>query len=122
MGGERVSQPGHLDKIRSWPDDDHIGLMEYVESLWRAGEWGWKQQRNPFTGRVVSRIYQVSTGGLSGNEAIIRALEANRLFWDRCMASYHRGGLYEFKVTITATGLEERERKTRAAGDPEERG
>ena len=91
-----------LEMIRSWPDTDHPGLMEYVESLWRRGEWGWKQQRNPFTGRVASRTYQVSTGGWSQNKDIIAALEANRPFWEQCWVSYRVGGHYEFKVKLTA--------------------
>ena len=103
MDADRHQDAHHLDKIRSWPEHDHLGLMEYVEALWRSGEWGWKQQRNPFTGRVVSRTYQVSTGGDPGNEAIVGALEANRFFWEQCMVSYHHRGLYEFKVTITAS-------------------
>jgi hypothetical protein len=51
----------------------------------------------------VSRTYQISTGGFPGNEAIVSALEANRSFWEQCMVSYHHRGLYEFKVTITAS-------------------
>ena len=105
MGADRHRETHHLGRIRSWPDNDHLGLMEYVESLWRSGEWGWTQQRNPFTGRVVSRTYQVSTGGSAENEAIVSALEANRSFWEQCMVSYHFGGLYEFKVTIAASRL-----------------
>jgi len=118
MDADRYREPPHLDRIRSWPDDDHLGLMDYVESLWRSGEWGWKAQRNPFTGRVVSRTYQVSTGGSAGNEAIVDALEANRSFWEQCMVSYHHRGLYEFKVTINASGLEERKTSAEKSKNP----
>ncbi len=93
-----------LEMIRSWPDTDHAGLMEYVESLWRMGEWGWKQQRNPFTGRVASRTYQLSTGGWAANQDIIAALESNRAFWGQCWISYRIGGYYEFKVKMAADG------------------
>jgi hypothetical protein len=91
-----------LEVIRSWPDTDHPGLMEYVELLWTMGEWGWKQQRNPFTGCVAARTYQLSTGGRSGNEAIISALEVNRPFWELCWVSYRVGGYYEFKIRMTS--------------------
>lgn len=40
-------QERQLEMIRSWPDSDHPGLMEYVESLWQAGEWGWKAAEEP---------------------------------------------------------------------------
>jgi hypothetical protein len=97
----------HLETIRSWPDTDYLGLMEYVESLWRIGEWGWKQQRNSFTGRVASRTYQVSTAGWRGNEDIIAALEANRPFWEQCLVSYRLGGHYEFKIRMAASSQQE---------------
>ena len=99
---DHVEEP-QLGMIRSWPDTDHRGLMEYVESLWRMGEWGWKQQRSPFTGRVASRTYQVSTGGWSQNKDIIAALEANRSFWEQCWVSYRVGGHYEFKVKLAGS-------------------
>ena len=91
----------HLEMIRSWPPSDYPGLMEYVESLWHMGEWGWKQQRNPFTGRVASRTYQVSTSGWPANQEIITALEGNRRFWQLCWVSYRVGGHYEFKIRMS---------------------
>jgi len=99
---DHLEEP-HLEMIRSWPPADHPGLMEFVESLWRMGEWGWKQQRNPFTGRVASRTYQVSTGDWSRNKDIIAALEANRPFWEQCWVSYRVGGHYEFKVKLAGS-------------------
>jgi len=99
---DHLEEP-QLEMIRSWPAADHPGLMEFVESLWRMGEWGWKQQRNPFTGRVASRTYQVSTGDWSRNKDIIAALEANRPFWEQCWVSYRVGGHYEFKVKLAGS-------------------
>jgi hypothetical protein len=92
--------------------------MEYVESLWRMGDWGWKQERNPFTGKVASRTYQVSTGGWPGNEDIITALEANRPFWDQCWLSYRIEGHYEFKVRMTTSSLQGAARTTLTGEDP----
>ncbi len=112
-------QPALLETIRSWPYTNHPGLMEYVEPLWRAGEWGWKQQRNPFTGRVASRTFQVSTGGWPENEDIIAALEANRPFWEQCFVSYRVGGHYEFKVEMAAPSLQEGAAKALPGGNQE---
>lgn len=98
MGADRYPEERQLALIRSWPDTDHSGLMEYVESLWR----GWK--RGPSTHDIASRLYHVSTRGRPGNEAIITALEANRPFWERCWVSYRMGGHYEFKLKVTALG------------------
>jgi hypothetical protein len=98
MGAAQCPEERQLALIRSWPDTDHSGLMEYVESLWR----GWKLQRNSLPRDVASRLYHVSTRGRPGNEAIITALEANRPFWQQCWVSYRFGGHYEFKLKITA--------------------
>jgi SLT domain-containing protein len=100
MGADRYPEERQLALIRSWPESDHSGLMQYVESLWR----GWKQPRNPYNHDIAARFYQVSTRGRPGNEAIITALEANRPFWERCWVSYRVGGHYEFKLKITAHG------------------
>jgi len=100
MGTDRYPDERQLALIRSWPDTDYSGLMEYVESLWR----GWKQQKNPLTRNIASRLYHVSTKGRPGNEAIITALEANRPFWEQCWVSYRFGGHYEFKLKTTAHG------------------
>ena len=121
MEADRHLEERQLEMIRSWPDTDHLGLMEYVESLWRIGEWGWKQQRNPFTGQVAFRTYQVSTGGWSGNEDIIKALEANRPFWGQCWVSYRVGGHYEFKVKMAAPSPQEGARKALAGENQEKR-
>ncbi len=121
MEADHHLEERQLEMIRSWPDTDHPGLMEYVESLWRIGEWGWKQQRNPFTRQVASRTYQVSTGGWSGNEEIIAALEANHPFWEQCWVSYRVGGHYEFKVKMAAPSLHAGAGKALAGKNEEKR-
>lgn len=106
MDPERYPLERELESIQSWSDTDYSALMEYIESLWRMGEWGWKQQRNPFTGRVGSRTYQISTGGWAENDRIIAALETNRRFWEQCWVSYRVGGHYEFRIKIAEPGPE----------------
>jgi len=106
MGADRFPEERQLELIRSWPENDYPGLMQYVESLWR----GWKQPRNPFNHDIAAMLYQVSTRGRAGNEAIITALEANRSFWEQCWVSYRVGGHYEFKVKVTAHRISTPER------------
>ena len=77
-----------LEKIKKWRWDDSKGLMEYVCDLWR--DYGFiKQDEN---------IYELSTGGWSGNEDIIGALQENTMFWAMYWWSSRRGGHYEFRV------------------------
>ena len=78
-----------LKTIKNWPHKDGWhGLMQYLKERWQYPDY-FRQDRN---------IYEVSTGGWSGHEEMIRALEENLLFWGCCWWSSRRGGHYEFKV------------------------
>lgn len=79
-----------LNKIKKWDYHDFVGLMEYVEHLWRYSDCGYWRRRG--------RTYRISTGGWSGNESIIAALIANRMFWAMCWCRSARGGHYVFHV------------------------
>lgn len=79
-----------LQRIKDWPSPDWKGLLELachefagygkvtIDTL--AGEW------------------TLITGGWSGNEEIISAMQSNHLFWAACWQSSVRGGLFTFKV------------------------
>lgn len=95
-----------LKKIRQWPvstTDDCEQLLEWVRTTcWWSADWGWRMSRrrirsSPNSGRLVRR-YFISTGGWSGNEDIITALQGNLMFWVLCWYSSRRGGHYEFRV------------------------
>jgi hypothetical protein len=78
-----------LRTIRRWPLQDFKGLMEYIFEAWKYADWGWSR---------YGRRYSISTAGWSGNEEIIGALNANRMFWSLCWHSSRRGGHYVFKI------------------------
>ncbi len=82
-----------LKKIRSWPHDDFIKLMVFVESLWAYAEWGFMRSYESH-----KEVLNLSTGGWSGNEEIIDALQKNGMFWSLCWEASRRGGHYIFKV------------------------
>lgn len=44
---------------------------------------------------------RISTGGWSGNEDILSALQDNIGFWTRYWCEVHRGGLFIFKDTFS---------------------
>lgn len=77
-----------LERIRTWPATDHLGLMEYVESLWEYPDFFNRDGHN----------WLVSTGGWSGNEDIIDAMRENTIFWSLRWYSSRRGGHYQFIV------------------------
>lgn len=87
-----------LEKIRMWnhptnnwrPKFDFTGLLDYIRGLWKYDDY--------FQGPDVNGIYHISTGGWSGNESLMSALEEDVLFWMMCWQKSERGGHYEFEV------------------------
>jgi hypothetical protein len=88
-----------LERIKNWAFTGDaiqrrkylIEFMEFVKELWHFGDWGWKQKR---------RIYYISTGGWSGNESIITAMQQNWIFWVLCWVQSRRGGHYIFELPV----------------------
>ena len=78
-----------LRRIEKWPYTDFVGLMEFIESIWEFKEWGFNRTKSS---------YQLSTGGWSGNESIIDAMQKNIIFWSVCWNSSRRGGHYVFRL------------------------
>jgi hypothetical protein len=90
-----------LERIKAWPAEshtEHLKLMEFVKSIWWAADWGWSERVVDRATSFESVVFAVSTGGWSGNEDIMGALQDNRLFWFFCWLSSRRGGHYEFTV------------------------
>lgn len=63
-------------------------LLDYIEERWWMSDWGFH-----LTGKRVLRL-QLSTGGWSGNESIIDALQSNFVFWSMYWRKTVRGGHY----------------------------
>lgn len=77
-----------LERIKAWPAHDCRGLVDYMRGLWWNAEWGFRES---------GATLQLSTGGWSGNESIIEALEQST-FWILRWQSSRRGGHYEFEL------------------------
>lgn len=89
-GGEYPSEAS-LYLIREWSHEDFAGLMEFVRDVWHWPEFG-------FTSDDDHDHFELHTGGWSGNEEIISALQDNGMFWSMCWEQSRRGGHYIFKV------------------------
>jgi hypothetical protein len=89
-----------LESIRQWPFQyDYKYLFDYVKSGWWMPSWGWHSEEvDDEFGKSIIR-YNISTGGWSGNEEIIGALESNTMFWVMCWQESRRGGHFVFEVT-----------------------
>jgi len=76
--------------ITEWPfENGYHSLLAYVARAWKYPDY--------FTHDGGSE-YKISTGGWSGNEELIGALERNRIFWAFCWVSSTCGGHYVFEV------------------------
>lgn len=86
-----------LETIAHWEvksQESIKGLIAYVNDLWHFGDWGHKLE-----GKQVL-YWQLHTGGWSGNESIIEALQSNLLFWMMCWQKSTRGGHHWFKIRL----------------------
>ena len=77
-----------LERIEKWdciPEQAGHELMAFVQGIWYFAEWGWHRDGDD---------YYISTGGWSGDESIITALQQNSLFWSLRHRSTRAGGHY----------------------------
>jgi len=84
-----------LETIRTWPGRDIAGLMAYIYDIWTYAGYGryWVQ---------TGPVYAIATGGWSGNEEIIAAMQDNKLFWMLYWTQSRRGGKYIFGAPVPA--------------------
>jgi hypothetical protein len=68
-------------------------LFKFIMKAWES-VYGDIRVRYSGTGTY----YRLATGGWSGNEEIIGAMEANQIFWMLCWQSSKRGGEFSFFV------------------------
>jgi len=91
MDNDGYPDESELKKIENWnafKRADYLDLMGFVKSIWWAPDWGFRQNGARF---------ELHTGGWSGNESIIFALERNIMFWMLYWESSKRGGHYVFE-------------------------
>ncbi len=83
-----------IETIRTWATD-YNALMEYVRELWKYAKEGFWTKTIDDEGDIT---YVIATGGWSGNESIIEALEENMMFWLMTWQMSRRGGQFTFVV------------------------
>ena len=76
-----------LMAIRRWDPNDFYGLINFIRPIWWAS-FGWREK---------GAYLMISTGGWSGNEDIVIALQSNRIWWTLYWELSKRGGHYIFK-------------------------
>jgi hypothetical protein len=88
-----------LKKITEWDWHDVNGLAEYIVATWHYGEplaqlSDWRKDDIG----AEYRELRLATGGWSGNESIIAALNDNTMFGMICWYLSQRGGLHIYHV------------------------
>lgn len=89
-----------LKKIETWEFQkgaDIRGFMEYIRPLWSYPDRFSCKPSKDIMGKPCLEYY-LSTGGWSGNENIIEAMEKNTIFWMMCWKQSQRGGHYLFEI------------------------
>jgi len=90
-----------LSRIREWPHTDLHGWFTFIKSCWWATDWGWiegEEHRRRIGETPGEQVYRISTGGWSGNESIIRAMQQNLWLWSITWYETRRGGHVTFTL------------------------
>lgn len=82
-----------LERIRAWDivANGQQALWDVVRDAWSYPDRIWEDPERP-------GHWHASTGGWSGNEDIIGALQSNVMFWLVCWEQSSRGGHYIFDL------------------------
>lgn len=97
MDSDGYPDKNELDTIRKWECTDFDGLMEYVQPLWSYPDRFYKEkQLDRITNKQKDRWY-LSTGGWSGNENLIGAMQDNTMWWMLFWYQSRVGGHYWFE-------------------------
>ena len=96
-----------LKEIQNWDIKDAHNLIEKLRNMWEyksyfIENWGLDHIHNE---RPVLML-KLHTGGWSGNEDIIEALQKNKMFWIMWWWKTERGGHYYFEVDFSQIGFQ----------------
>ena len=112
MGKPRTKEP-EFDKdgyptartlrvIAEWPLRDLRGLMEFICRAWNWAHMATREisnaEREIIGVESAGNFYRFATGGWSGNEELMGALERNRMAYSLTWCMSARGGLHIFQV------------------------
>lgn len=90
----------HVIENWKWEDGGYLELAEFIKNIWHFNDWA---EYRPMTEDDMGRKYRelrLATGGWSGNESIIAALNKNQMFNMLCWQSSHRGGLHIYHIRV----------------------
>ena len=103
----KQSAKKELKEIKNWDVKDAHNLIERLRDMWEykkyfIEKWGLDHIHKK---RPVLWL-ELHTGGWSGNEDIIEALQKHKLFWMMWWCKTERGGHYYFEIDFSQIGFQ----------------
>lgn len=106
-----------LETLKNWSDDLRAAF-EYLRKAWKyhdrigpttadEDEIAAHLLKNPYRAREGYELWYVSTGGWSGNESLIAALNENYVIWTMTYQANLSGGHYWFSVPADALSVQD---------------
>jgi hypothetical protein len=86
MDRDGYPEEHELETITKWDPMDFLGLIDYVQARWYY----------PEAVKHEGKVWEFITGGWSGNEDLIRAMEENPFWWALHWYQSTRGGSHIF--------------------------
>ena len=97
-----------LERIATWPIEtvaDMHAAMDFAGSAWSYPDrWETFEEINATNPAAPERVYRFSTGGWSGNESIVGAIERNLVLQMMGAYSWQRGGHYVYRFPAREFG------------------
>ena len=99
MDDEGYPTEACLEAISKWHFSDEKGWFNFIRGHWHMASWGWGEGEEDHDYKEGEKVYRyhVSTAGWSGNESIIKAMQANEMMWHLNWVQSRRGGHYIFE-------------------------
>ena len=86
-----------LQAIEEWDTiKDISGFYEFIKPIFASYGRLTERKADKNEIRDIAGVYEVATGGWSGCESAIYAMQKNRMFWMTKWRLSQRGGYYEF--------------------------
>ena len=97
MDKDNYPTKGELNIVRDWDFGKRSveEFLQFIELNWNYADIGYYE----LSGKKVLRL-RLSTGGWSGNESMINAIQDNFTFWMICWEKSVRGGHYYFRICL----------------------
>ncbi len=88
-----------LEIVNLWHWDDIPGWFKFIKELWWSPDMLWTEKTESHDYKKDKSVhrYYISTGGWSGNESIIHAMQKSEMNWHLTWVQSRRGGHYIFE-------------------------